>query len=365
VAYAAPGYLFFVRENTLTLQPFNAGRLQLSGEARPAAERVAPFGESGPTGYAPFAVSDAGVLAYRAGADPKTQLAWFDRSGKQLGAAGPAGVYDDPWLSPDEKRVAIRRNDPQTGSDNIWLMDLASGSLTRFTFHSALDTAPVWSPDGTRIVFASNSKGQMDLYQRVSTGGGNDEVFLESKAHTLPDDWSQDGRYLILERADPKTKLDLWALPLFGERKPTLFLQTQFNETHARFSPDGRWLAYVSDESGRAEVYVQPFPSSAGKWQVSANGGDQPAWRRDGKELFYLAADKKLMGVEVKAGSSFETGAQRALFQTRVRDNTLTGDRNQYAVASNGQRFLVVTFVSESSAAPITVVLNWHSDFKR
>lgn len=261
--------------------------------------------------------------------------------------------------------MAVRRNHPQTGSDNIWLMDLASGSLTRFTFHSALDTAPVWSPDGTRIVFASNSKGQKDLYQKVATGAGNDEVFLESKAHTLPDDWSQDGRYLILERADPKTKLDLWALPLFGERKPTLFLQTQFNETHARFSPDGRWLAYVSDQSGRAEVYVQPFPSSAGKWQISTNGGDQPAWRRDGKELFYLAADKKIVAVEVKAGSTFETGAQRALFQTRVRDNTLTGDRNQYAVASNGQRFLVVTPVSESSAAPITVVLNWHSDLKR
>lgn len=364
VAYAAPGHLFFIRERTLMAQPFSSDKLQFTGEPFRVAEGVIPFGESGPTGYAPFSVSDNGVLAYRTGGDLNTQLVWVDRSGKQLGPASPPGMYLEPWLSPDEKRVAVSQTDSQTKSNDIWLIDLYRGLQTRFTFHPAYDSAPLWSPDGSRIVFASFRKGQVDLYQKVSSGAGSEELLLESKGNKFPDDWSRDGRFLIFGSVNPKTKFDLWVLPLFGDRKPTPFLQSEFNETHGRLSADGRWLAYVSDESGRAEVYVQTFPVSGGKWQISSSGGDQPAWRRDGKELFYLAADKKIMAVGVKAGSTFESEAPRPLIQTRVRDNTLTGDRNSYAVTSDGQRFLVVTPVSNSSPSPITVVLNWHSDLK-
>jgi eukaryotic-like serine/threonine-protein kinase len=358
-AYGDPGYLLFIRENALVRQAFRPDRLELTGEPRLVAAAVSPSGESGPTGYAPFSVSNNGVLAYRAGAELNVQLAWFDRAGRLIATVISSRPYDDPSLSPDGKRVVVRGADPQTGSHSIWLLDLASGAPTRFTFHDALDTAPLWSPDGNRIVFASNWKGEMDLYSKPASGAGNDEVLLPSTTHTIPDDWSPDGRYLVLVRADPGMKLDLWLWAVADKRPPTTFLQTPSNETHAKFSPDGRWLAYASDESGRAEIYVQPFPPAAGKWQVSTAGGDQPAWRSDGKELFYLAADKKLMAVDVKVAPSFEAGGPRALFQTRVRDNTLTGDRNQYAAAPDGQRFLVVTPVADSGAAPITVVLNW------
>src|SRR5207249_1138098 len=210
------------------------------------------------------------------------------------------------------------RVDPQAGSADIWLIELARNTPSRFTFDPANESAPVWSPDGSRIVFASNRDGVANMYQRLSNGTGNDEVLLKSTDPTGPYDWSPDGRFILFGELSPKTNGDLWLLPLFGDQKPAPFIQTEFTETQGRFSPDGRWVAYASNESGPYQVYVQSFPTSGGKWQVSTGGGAQPLWRRDGKELFYLAPDRKLMAVEVSgAGPTFVPGAPKPLFEAR------------------------------------------------
>jgi dipeptidyl aminopeptidase/acylaminoacyl peptidase len=241
--------------------------------------------------------------------------------------------------------------------------------MTRFTFDAASDVCPVWSADGSRIFFSSNRKdGKFDLYQKISTGAGNDELLLDVEDNVFPDDWisGKSGEFLLFESDTLKTKYDLLVLPLTGEnRKPYPFLQTEFNETHSQFSPDGRFVAYASDESGRAEVYVQTFPASGGKWQISTGGGDAPQWRRDGRELFYLAPDKTLMAVPIAAGGSFEPGTPVALFATRIPTGSLTSDRNHLVVAADGQRFLVNNLVDEGNTSPITFVLNWAANLKR
>ncbi len=360
VAYAPPGYLLFMRERMLMGQPFDEDKLQLSGEPFPVAEELTRFGETGPTGYGAFSTSQNGVLAYLGGTALNTQFLWFDRAGKQLGSIGPPGLYGNPFLSPDEKRLAVNRDDPKVGSADIFVIEISRGLASRFTFHPSSEWLPVWSPDGNRIVFASNREGAFNLYQKLSSGAGNDELLLKSNTMQTPSDWSLDGRFIIFSNVDPKTGYDLWFLPLFGDRKPKPFLATEFNEAHGVLSRDGRWMAYVSDESGRLEVYVRAFPQAGEKVQISTAGGDQPKWRRDGRELFYIAADKKLMAVEVNgAGPRFETGATKTLFETRVPTLGITDVRNSYVVTVDGQRFLINTLVSEGTGMPMTVVLNW------
>jgi hypothetical protein len=373
-AYAA-GNLLFVRRRTLIAQPFDLAKLQITGESFPAAEDVARFGENGPTGYATFSTSANGVLAYWSGGALDTQLTWFDRAGKQLASVGAPGAYSDLALSPDEKRLAVDLDDPKTVNVDLWLLELSRGIVSRFTFHPSPDVWPVWSPDGSRIVFSSNRDGVFNLFQRPSSGAANEERLLKWDTNQLPDDWSLDGRFIVFENFGPKTNLDLWVLPLAEPQssgsqklivgKPFVFLQTEFSEAHAQISPDGRWIAYTSDESGRAEVYVRTFPAAGGKWQISANGGDQPKWRRDGKELFYIAADKRLMTVEVKAGSTFEAGAPKVLFGTRVPSAGLSDTRNHYVVTADGQRFLINNVVGAITETPITVMLNWTAGLKR
>ena len=199
----------------------------------------------------------------------------------------------------------------------------------------------------------------MNLYQKLVSGAGNEDALLKSSTSKTPTDWSKDGRFIVYENNDPKTKDDLWVLPLFGDRKPMPFLETEFNERQGQLSSDGRWMAYISDESGSWEVYVQPFPASGGKWQISTKGGGQPRWRRDGKELFYLAPapDRKLMAVEVKAGATFEAGVPRALFETHLPGSPL--DPVQYSVTADGQRFLIDTLAENAASSSVTVVLNW------
>ncbi len=363
-ASGATGYLLFVRDRTLVAQSFDPSKLQLSGEPFTIAEGVLNYPTGvGPTAYAAFSVSTNGHLSYLSGNAPVTQLAWLDRTGKLLGPIAAPGIYREPWLSPDGKRIVAGSGD--TAEQDLWLLDSARGTTTRFTFDPASDVSAVWSPDGSHIAFASNRGGKHELYQKISSGAGSDELLLHTEGNAYPDDWSLDGRFILYELdGGPKTKYDLWVLPLAGERKPFPFLQTEFTETHAQFSPDGRWVAYASDESGRAEVYVQSFPASGGKWQVSTSGGDQPHWRRDGKELFYLAPDKRLMAGPVAAGASFEAGAPVALFPTRVPRADLTGDRNHFAVTPDGQRFLVNNLLEEGNTQPITLVLNWASALK-
>jgi len=251
----------------------------------------------------------------------------------------------------------------------LWTADLSRQTLMQLTFNPGNDASASWSPDGRLIAFSSSRAGkQFDIYEKASSGAGAEELLLHTDNDKFPDDWSPDGRFIIYEQYDeesPGTKYDLWLLPMFGERKPYPYLQTESDETHAAFSPDGRWVAYVSNESGQEEVYVQSFPRSGGKWQISTDWGDQPSWRRDAKELYYIGSGKNLMAVPIIAGASFANGTPTLLFETRVRPTSMTEARNMYASSSDGQRFLVSNLVEDKIAQPITVVLNWTADLKR
>ncbi len=361
--YAPPGYLLFVREGTLVAQGFDAGSLQLRGDPTAIAERIGRTGGAAQSGYAPFSASSNGVLAYGAVAAIRNQLRWFDRRGDAQAPLGPPGDYADPELSPDGKRLAVCRDDPKTGTPDVWLIELARGTMSRFTFDPRYDVYPVWSPDGTRLAFASDREGRQSVYLKAAASG-TEELLLKMPDSVAPLDWSPDGRLLVLGVENPKTNGDLWTLALEGPRKPKPLLQSPFNEGEARISPDGRFLAYTSDESGKPEVYVGSFPSMAEKWQVSTAGGSKPAWRRDGRELFYLAEDRKLMSVDVQAGAGLEISSPKLLFQTRTPRVDFPGFHSLYAAASDGERFLIVYEPDAPSSPPITVVLNWTPDRK-
>jgi Tol biopolymer transport system component/tRNA A-37 threonylcarbamoyl transferase component Bud32 len=360
VAYVS-GHLLFAREGTLMAQPFDEKSLQLTGDAFPIAEHL-QFDVAGTRAI--FSVSENGVLAFQSGtARGNNRLIWFDRSGKQTGQIGEPGFYAQPRLSPDGQKLAVIIFDTQAGSTDIWLYELARNVPTRFTFDPAFDTNPIWSPDGSQVAFTSNRKGPYDIYQKASSGAGSEEVLFESNEGKNTTSWSADGRFIAFHNADTKanTKLDIWILPLFGERKPFPFLQTQFNESNAQFSPDGHWIAYVSDESSSNQVYIAPFPGPGGKWQASRAGGSELRWRGDGKELFFLAPDNKLMAVEVNAKeSTLEIGNAEPLFEVHPATNPGT----HYDATRDGKRFLVCS-AGEGSSAPITLVVNWTADLKK
>jgi serine/threonine protein kinase len=358
VQYVPQGYLVFLREKNLVARPFNLKTSQFTGDALSIGDKIGFDGAS----YS-FSVSDNNVLSYSNVDLVNTKLVWLDRSGKELSSVGDAGAYIEPWFSPDEKQVVISRTDTATGHTDVWTVDLARQNFTRFTFTDANEYGALWSPDGSRIVYSSSRGGNFDLYQKVSNGAGSDELLYGSDHAKFADDWSPDGRYILIENEDPKSKYDLWILPTFGDKKPKPYLQTDFNEAHGQFSPDGKWVAYGSDEIGRTEIYVRPFPNaSSGKWQVSTGGGDQPSWRKDGKELYYLAPDGRLMAVDVELDGSFKAGVPKPLFQTNVTPQPLVGsDRNQYRASADGQRFLVNTLPPEATYSGITVIFNWTS----
>lgn len=363
-AYSSPGYLLFLREKTLMAQRFDDVRLKVTGE---------PFSVAEDIGYARnlneqqgyFSVSENGVLAYSEGSKDDRCYAWFDRAGKELGTLALAGDVRDMALSPDGKRVAVQFIDNKNNSANedIWLIDLERNIASRFTFGTAADDFPVWSPDGHRLAFNSFRVGQADIYQSPYNGAGNEELLLRSDTNKNPTDWSSDGRFILYENITSKTKCDLWVLPLFGDRKPFPFLVTDFNQSQAHWSPDGRWIAYVSDESGLNEVYVRNFPITGEKLLVSSGGGGmQPIWRRDGKELFYIAPNGRLMAVEIRAGPTLEATVPRVLFETRV-DNYPAS--NRYAVSADGRRFLINSPTEQAAPKPITVVLDWNIGLKQ
>jgi serine/threonine protein kinase len=362
VAYAQ-GYLLFLRQATLMAQAFDAKRLEMVGAAFPVADHV----QSEPSmARGVFAVSENGVLAYQTGsARNGSQLAWFDRNGKQLSLLGDQAIYGFPQLSPDGKRVMVTIVEPQNGNEDVWLSEVAHGRRIRFTTDPADETSPAWSRDGSHIAYGSNRKGHFDLYQKVSSGVGSDELLLESDLDKYPMSWSPDGRFLLYYTVDPKTKLDLWVLPVTGDRKPFPFLQTEFNEANGQFSPDGRWITYISDESRRNEVYVAPFPGPGGKQQISTSGGRQPKWRADGKEIFYLDSSNKVMAAEVNGqGARLEVGAVRPLFEVHTYEPGYVYDA-MYDATADGQRFLFNTVTERKASAPITLVLNWTADLKR
>jgi Tol biopolymer transport system component len=350
------GYLLFVRERTLMAQPFDTSKLETAGEAVPIAEQVDYFSQQG-LGH--FSVSRNGTLVFTSGAGGgnKKQLTWFDRNGKSGGSVGmPANTI---WssISPDGSTVATDPSD-ETGGQDIWLHDLARGTNTRFTFGPGTNTFPVWSGDGSRIAFATIRGSGARRYVKASNGVGAAEALDKDPRAGRIDDWSRDGRYIIEQLADPKTLGDIWVIPQFGDKKPFPYLNSEYAEGNAKLSPNGQWLAYGSNESRRPEVYVQTFPEHGGKWQISTSGGAFPVWSRDGRELYFIGADRRLMAVEVKGeGKSFQTSVPNSLFEVAA--------VAQFDVSKDGRFLIQVPVEQTATNVPLTVVLNWQAGLKK
>jgi Tol biopolymer transport system component len=358
VAFAPPGYLMFVRDKTLMAQPFDVKSLKTTGEPVPLAERIG----TDSVGLARFSVSRDGTLAYRTG-DSGSRLIFVNRDGRELETVTDVGEITNPAISRDGRRIAYDLGDMRSGKVDIWIRDLARGVSSRFTFGSGSNFGPVWSPDGSRVVFQSTRNGVSDLFEKPASGQGEESLLLKSDQSKTPIDWSRDGRYIAYMTRDAKTDLDLWALPTFGDRKPIPVVVSPATEMGLVFSPDGRFVAYRSNESGANQIYVQPFPQATGKWQVSNAGGLDPSWRADGKELIYRAPDQRLMSVEIRPGQDFQVSVPRPLFVARVQ---VTGNaRNRYATAADGQRFLLVAPPGRDTLVPTTVVLNWSAELGR
>jgi len=356
--YVSWGYLLFLRERTLMAQPFDAGKALTTGDAFPIAENV-DYVSGNSQGQ--FSASQTGVLAYTSGsAGGNVQLTWFDRSGAMAGTVGKPGIFNWPAISPDGKTVAVDRVDLQAGFYDIWLYDLARGGDSRFTFGPQTNQWPVWSGDGSHIAFNTSRDGRTSAYQRATGGTAQDELLDKAADNRVRlDDWSRDGRYVIEERPDdPKTKGDIWVLPLFGDKKPFNYLHSEFNEQYAKLSPNGQWLAYQSDESKRLEIYVVTFPMLGGKWQVSTGGATRPVWSRDGKELYFISADSKMMAVEIRGGTKFDFGVPKALFDVRM-------DAAAWFDVSKDGKFLIPSQVEVAATVPMTVVVNWQAGLKR
>jgi Tol biopolymer transport system component len=366
-AVYASGYLLYARGNTLTAQRFDWKRLELVGEPVPVGQQVAI--QSGPalsgTAFAAFSVSQNGVLAYRTASGGNTQLTWFDRHGNRGSTVGTPAEYSNPSLSSDGSRLAVGREDPQTGTRDLWIFDLKRGTSSRLTSDPADDLNPVWNLDGSRIFFTSNRKGARDIYEKPTSGIGDETVLLESKQPKSANDVSLDGQYLVYDSGIAFSRsVELWILPLFGDRKPFLFAHSGESPiSQAKFSPNSHFIAYSSSETGQSEVYVQTFPEARGKWQISTEGGSEATWRRDGKELFYIG-QKKLMAVEVKTDANLlQAGIPQALFEIPLLPTTTV--RNRYVVTSDGQRFLFNVAAEVNEASMINVVVNWTSALKK
>jgi Tol biopolymer transport system component/predicted Ser/Thr protein kinase len=362
-AYVQPGQLLFMRGDALMAQPFDLRNLKLQGEPRRVAEQVERMLDI-PSAAAIFSASPNGVLAWRRRVSfSESKLQWLDRNGKRLGVVGEAMDYSDPALSPDDKKLAIAIRDPQTKTRDIWIIDLLRGTKTRSTFDPADDPAAVWSPDGTQIAFTSDRLGQRDIYQKLSDGSGSEELLLGGKGEDkFVDDWSTDGKYLVYDALFPVGPR-LFALPLAGDRKPVPLVNTEFISHEGQLSPNGRWLAYRSLESGISEVYVQGFALDSskprGKWQISTTGGELPRWRGDGKELFYHFGNT-FFAVNVKTeGASFEAGVPKPLFDAASVTENIVGGGTPFVVTRDGQRFLVLSPVDKEVSAPIEVLVNW------
>ena len=353
VEYAEPGYLVYVRDNALFAQPFDPKRAVFSGEPVLLAENVQHF--FGP-GNASFSVSQAGVLVYQTSNSP-VRLVWVDRQGKELGTLGQPALMKTLRISPAGNRVAVDIGDTRPGTSDLWVFDLASGASTRLNSGDVDEVAPVWTPDGTRLAFRSDQKGPPDIHEMVVASPGSERPLLEQPGVQQPEDVSADGRVLVYLN-DVATTADIWLLPLDGERKPRPWLRTPFNERSPRFSPDGRWIAYESDESGTREVYVALTDGGGEKKRLSPGGGRQPRWRRDGKEIFYIAPDDSIVATPVTIGARVETGKAAPLFRVEngVRD---------FDVAPDAGRFLVSTPLEKSPESPIRVIVNWEAVAKR
>jgi len=322
-------------------------------------------GVYGNANAAAFSVSNSGILAYSTGelvgGAQTREMAWMDRAGKRLGVIGQPDKIAGMAMSPNEKGILFGLFNEGGDTSDIWLLDVERGVPSRFTFRPGLSGSGIWSPDGSTSVFAYNNRA---IYRKPANGTGTEELLMTGGINNRPLDWSQDGKFVVYQSYGGATGTDLWLLPLQGDHKPVPYLQTPFNEANAQFSPDGRWMAYVSNESGQPQVYVQAIPASGAKWQISPTGGDQPRWRRDGKELFYISADRKLTVVSVKSGTAFEAGTPHSLFELDPIYAPFSG-RFAYQPTADGKRFLILANVSGAVGPPITVVLNWQAGLKK
>jgi len=359
--YANPGFLFFMRDNALVAQRFDSRTLVLTGEPRTISNEVQYLPQ---TDLALFTVAGNGTLVAQTGKGAaRSQLTWFDRNGKPLGKVGPPGVSANPSLSPDGRRMALDQTEADGRRTGIWIHELANDAVTRFTFDPSLNQAPVWSPDGKLVAFTTNRNTFQRLYQKNADGSGSEEEIVDlpgaRAGQQICWDWSRNGKYLLATKS-----AELWYVSL-PDRQSRPLLQAKWIVRNAHFSPDGRWIAYSSNETGSWEVYVSPFPSPSSKWQVSRGGGEEPRWRRDGKELFFLSGEGKMMAVPVETGSNFEAGPPVTLFQTHTRQPISSMDLFSYDVTADGQKFLINTRVDEPNAAPLSIILNWASELEK
>jgi eukaryotic-like serine/threonine-protein kinase len=357
----ASGHIFFIRQNTLFAQPFDTARLALTGSPSQVADRVAVDR----TGLgAALSVSASGALAFRTEvAGGERELVWFDRSGVPVRKVGgpDEAIPLHPELAPDGRYVAIQRS--VSGNTDVWLLETARGILNPLTFDAAVDDYPVWSPDAREIVFQSNRTGAFNLYRKSIAGGGVEELLFSTPNYKSPTDWSRDGRFVLIRMTNPQTGYDIWAFPMDRESKPFPVVQTNAEERDGQFSPDGKWVAYQSNESGRFEIYVQSFPKPQARGRISTNGGAQVRWGADSSELFYVGLDGRLMAVTLRLdpqGGAVEAGAPVPLFRPRIAGGAVRGVyRQQYAVSRDGRQFLINVLAEEAVIPPITLVMNW------
>jgi dipeptidyl aminopeptidase/acylaminoacyl peptidase len=350
--YAEPGYLVYVRDNALFVQPFDEKRTVPRGEPILLADGVRHF--FGP-GNASFSISHTGAVVYEA-AQPPVRLAWFDRQGREIGTLGQPAVVKGLRISPEGGRVAVDVLDSKPGTSDLWLYELASGVSTRLNAGELDEVQPVWSPDGTKLIFRSDEKGPPDVHEMVVGSPGSERPVLEQPGVQEPADISPNGRLLVYLE-DAATTPDIWLRPLEGDRKPRPWVRSPFNERSPRFSPDGRWIAYESDESGTPEVYVALTDGAGEKKRLSPGGGRHPRWRRGGSELYYVAPDGSVMAIPITPGPGLETGSPMPLFHVET-------DVENFDVVPDGSRFLVSTRLDRFPESPLRVILNWEAALK-
>ena len=356
----ASGQLLYVRDGTLLAQELDLSRLETKGEPTPVAQRLVVYGFQF---LWPFSVSENGVLVAAPMLDMPSRLLWLDRTGKQVGSLGEAGFIGNPSLSPDGRHVAVDLTDPNRDTTEIWIYDTSTGIGKKFAFSQAHDLNPVWSPDGARIVFESDRKAKgahSDLWLKP-LDGGKEEVLAASSDNRHPEDWSPEGRFLSFGVVQAlNRRLQIWILDLARERRAIPFATEAeaWDLANSRFSPDGRWVAHSSDETGRSEVIVRAFPGPGAKWQISTSGGGHPVWRPDGKELFYLTLDNKIMAVAVETQGVFRAGLPSELFSVNLK---LLNQNRAYGVSSDGRRFLVNSQSSDQASPPLELLVHWTS----
>ena len=357
--YASSGHLVYAQGGDLMAVPFDPQRLRITGASVPVAEGVL---QSLSSGVAHYSISATGSLVYVSGSVQANQsrLVWVDRNGVDQPLAAPAHSYQHPRLSPDGRRVAVGIADQES---QVWMYELSREALTRLTFEGTVNGNPEWTPDGKRIAFYSNKEGTQNLFWQLADGSGGLERLTTSDHTQASMSVSPDGQLLTFLDVGPATGFDIWVLRL-SDHKAQPFLRTRFNESAPRFSPDGHWLAYFSDESGRYEIYVQPYPGPGGKWQISTEGGTEPVWNRNGRELFYRSGNK-MMGVEIATQPSFTAGKPKVLFEGPYLPTPLTYPN--YDVSPDGQRFLMLKPVEQAQTAltQINVVMNWFEELKQ